>query len=396
MKNPVQLLVTFLFGTALLGCGQSPESATESRTGELPKENTITLELIASLESFGDHYISGIRTPMPASNGDIIISEFGAQQLFRISADGELLQTIGRDGRGPGEFQSIYSLLMAPGDSLHVFDINNSRHQVFGTDGESWSYARELERMRPNAGTEGLKYFAPGRVFEAKGELFGLFRNHIVFGDTATMYQSWIGRVNNNLQPADDEVVLLKTGEDALVIRMDNRGIVTNTHPFSYRLFRNWNESEQLLVEVSNESAELRHYTIDGELIRSVQLPYEKLEADAAARLDYERQMSEYGSDVVQLARSKYLPFEPLIRQFIADDEGRYWMQMSRTDTNSPNWIVFNATGEILGAITFHVDYEAGTATMPMLIHNNSLYAMHYEEFEPSFRVFDIAFGNLE
>ncbi|MCH8556632.1 MAG: hypothetical protein LAT84_02365 [Balneolia bacterium] len=392
MKTTVQLFATFLFGIVFLGCGQSPDDAAQSQTEELPAENTITLEPIVSLESFGDHYISGIRTPMPASNGDIIISEFSAQQLFRISADGELLQTIGRDGRGPGEFQSIYSLLMAPGDSLHVFDINNSRHQVFGTDGETWRSARELERMRPNAGTEGRKQFAPSRVFEADGELFGLFRNHIVVGDTATMYQSWISRVNHNLHPADDEEILLKTGEDALVIRMDNRGIVTNTHPFSYRLFRNWNPNEQLLAEISNENAELRHYNVDGELIRSVQLPYEKLEADVAARADYERQMSEYGNEAVQLTRSKHLPFEPLVREFIADDEGRYWIQMSRSDTDSPNWIVFSAAGEILGAVTFHIDFEAGTATMPMLIQNNRLYAMHYEEFEPSFRIFDIQF----
>ena len=380
-----------LFPLLLSGCGEQ-EREKNLNPQALPSEPSITLDEVAVVEAFGDYYFSGLRTPALAENGDLILSEFNAQMLFRISAGGELLQTIGRDGRGPGEFQSINSMVMAPNDTLHVFDYNNARQQLFAIDGTQWSPARELERRRPSVGTPGLNYFAPSAVFEVNNELIGLFRNRIMPADTASMYHSWPARLDHNLNPVDDEKILLKPSENAMVISIPG-GMLVNSHPFSYQLFLAWNPAAKLLAEISNADAELRLYRPDGEQVRAIQLPYEKAPLDEAAREEYAQQMAEnHGNDIAREARQKSLPHQPLVSDFLIDDAGRYWLQMSRLESSSPNWMVFDADGALLGSLLFTQNWDEGTHTRPLAVHNNRLYTLQYDEYEPTLRIYDVLF----
>lgn len=377
----------------LSGCGQQ-QSRTNLNSQKLPSEPSITLNEVAIVESFGDHYFSGLHTPILTENGELILRDFNAQMLFRISADGELLQTIGRDGRGPGEFQSIHSMVMAPGDTLHVFDYNNMRQQLFAIENNEWSPARELHRKRPSGATPGLNYFQPNSVFEVNNELMGLFQNQIVPGDSATMYHSWLARLDSNLNPLDDEKILLKPSENAMVIAITG-GMLVNSHPFSYRLFRAWNPAEQLLAEVSNADGVLRLYRADGQEVRAIQLPFEKAEPDDAARNEYEQEIArDHGNDIAREARQKSLPHEPLISNFLIDNEGRYWLHMNRLEEDNPNWIVFGADGELLGSFLLTWNWDEGAMTRPLLVHKNRIYALHYYDYEPSLRIYDISFDH--
>lgn len=379
----------------LLGCGQQ-DSENSLNSQELPSKPTSTLEDVAIVKSFGDHYFSGLQSPMLTKNGDVILSDFNPKILFRISADGELLQTIGREGRGPGEFQSIHSMVMAPGDTVHVFDYNNMRQQLFAADGSQWSFVREVDRRRPSAETPGLNYFEPSSVFEVENELIGLFRNQIVPGDTATMYHSWLARLDENLNPADDEKILLKPSDNAMVINITG-GMHVRSHPFSYKLFRAWNPVEQLLAEVSNADAVIRLYKLDGEEVRAIQLPYEKADPDQAARNEYEQQVAEnHGSDIAREARLKSLPHEPLVSNFLTDNKGRYWLQMSRLEEGSPNWMVFGADGELLGSFLLTWNWDEGVLTRPLVVHNNRMYALYFYDFEPSLRIYDVSLDSVE
>jgi len=372
---------------------QESESGHNSQT--LPSEPTITLDEVAVVESFGDHYFTGLRTPLPTENGDLIVSTFNAQMLFRISADGGLLQTIGREGRGPGEFQMIRGKVMAPGDTVHVFDFNNMRQQLLAYDGEMWSQAREVERIQSSPEDTGLLYFEPTSVFEVDNELMGLFRNRIVQADTATMFHSWLARLDHNLNPSDNDKILLKPSEKPMIINVSG-GTHVLSHPYSYRLFREWNPATELLAEVANTDAVLRLYSADGEKIRAIRLPYEKKEPDLSERDRYERQMTrDYSSDAAQEARQMSLPHEPLISSFLIDNEGRYWLQMSRVEEGRPNWIVFSDEGELLGSLHLTEDLDAGTLARPLLVHNNRMYALHYHDFEPSLRIYDVSFNAL-
>ncbi|MFV1987299.1 MAG: 6-bladed beta-propeller [Gemmatimonadota bacterium] len=82
-------------------------------------------------ETFGN--VSGL---VFDANGNLFMLDRDAGHIVMISPTGEFVRTIGRQGQGPGELVSPFSLALLPEDRLVVFDFSKMGFQVFGTDGE--------------------------------------------------------------------------------------------------------------------------------------------------------------------------------------------------------------------------------------------------------------------
>ncbi len=63
-----------------------------------------------------------------------VVESYGTR-IKVFDAEGRYLESLGREGGGPGEFRGISAIAVAPGDTLHVFDWSNVRWSVFGPDG---------------------------------------------------------------------------------------------------------------------------------------------------------------------------------------------------------------------------------------------------------------------
>lgn len=76
-------------------------------------------------------------------NGDLYVADgYGNARVHRFSAAGELLQSWGSPGAGPGEFKIPHGIGVHPDGTVFVADRENSRLQLFGLDGEfieEWS-----------------------------------------------------------------------------------------------------------------------------------------------------------------------------------------------------------------------------------------------------------------
>lgn len=64
-------------------------------------------------------------------DGGVLVVDAGASTLFAVDAAGEAIRTTGGAGEGPGEFQSISSLVPLPADSFLVADDANDRVSFF-------------------------------------------------------------------------------------------------------------------------------------------------------------------------------------------------------------------------------------------------------------------------
>ena len=62
------------------------------------------------------------------SRGRFLVLSDTRQQMLLFDGRGTFLREVGRAGRGPGEFRSIASLMIGPGDSLFVFDLGQRLH----------------------------------------------------------------------------------------------------------------------------------------------------------------------------------------------------------------------------------------------------------------------------
>jgi DNA-binding beta-propeller fold protein YncE len=94
-----------------------------------------------------------------AANGDIYVTDgYGNARVHRFSADGELLQSWGEPGSGPGQFMLPHDLTIDAEGRLLVGDRANERIQVFSPTGE---YLAEWGGVHPN----GLSVDSDGWVY---------------------------------------------------------------------------------------------------------------------------------------------------------------------------------------------------------------------------------------
>jgi hypothetical protein len=67
-------------------------------------------------------------------SNDAVVADPEATTIYRVSLEGEVLDSIGRRGDGPGEYRSLSSLIRQPEDSLLVLDRGLMRLTTLGPD----------------------------------------------------------------------------------------------------------------------------------------------------------------------------------------------------------------------------------------------------------------------
>ena len=77
--------------------------------------------------------ISGIAVD---SEGRIYVLDYKEAQIKVFARNGDYLKTIGREGQGPGELASPYSICVTEQDQIMIQDLNNHRMIFFSLDGK--------------------------------------------------------------------------------------------------------------------------------------------------------------------------------------------------------------------------------------------------------------------
>lgn len=94
----------------------------------------ITSEQTESSES--NLAFSQLGRTVVSDDGDIYSVDPWQSIILRFDDQGNLLNTIGGEGRGPGEFQSIYSMAILDGGKLFAYDYMSARAITFHSNGE--------------------------------------------------------------------------------------------------------------------------------------------------------------------------------------------------------------------------------------------------------------------
>jgi hypothetical protein len=96
-------------------------------------EITFDLEEDLSIGSEEDENYMFYRAgpPVVDSEGNILILDRGNYRIQKYDKDGKYLQTIGRQGQGPGEFEMPFTLWMDADDNIYVWDMGRRIIQKF-------------------------------------------------------------------------------------------------------------------------------------------------------------------------------------------------------------------------------------------------------------------------
>jgi DNA-binding beta-propeller fold protein YncE len=152
-----------------------------------------------------------------APNGDIYVADgYANSAVHRFSGDGELKQTWGKQGDGPGEFTTPHAVWVDSEGRVLVADRENNRIQVFTGDGDYLdSWGDHYHPMDIYVDADGLIYVTDQiprlSVLAADGRLIGrcrpvLYGAHGVWGDSrGNLYLAEASPMNRitRLEPLD-------------------------------------------------------------------------------------------------------------------------------------------------------------------------------------------------
>lgn len=121
------------------------------------------------------------------AEGNLYVTDSEANHIIKIDADGRLVTTIGRPGEGPGEFVSLYKVLVWPGGSFMANDGGRDVFHLFDADGNF----QRMVRWRAVTGTISLDFnstrtMRPGpgpEIIYAQGTDRGLTRLYGALAD---------------------------------------------------------------------------------------------------------------------------------------------------------------------------------------------------------------------
>lgn len=321
-----------------LGCNHDSGSrAAESASWLLSERPSLQ---VGSEE--GPQALDGVYGGLIAREGTVVLGNSGTQELRFFDATGKLTQVAGREGAGPGEFQSISWIRRFRGDSILVFDMLAQRFSVWSGSG---AFAREFRVRGAQGHTRPIAAFSDGHVLVAAENGFDPRRAKGLVRDE--MHLSLITPIG---EPAGD--IGRFPGAEWLLYK-DANSFRASQFPFGRAGFAD--ASGNHVVYASSDSAVLSVYDRAGTLVRSVPLP-------AAARRELTRSeidgvLADYGDEGTRRAIRQQLRSggtrvqARAIRDVRVDADGKVWIQMPGTGSGMSRWVVMSITGEELGSV---------------------------------------------
>lgn len=262
----------------------------------------------------------------------------GQETVYVFDGEGRPVTTIGRNGAGPGEYRSIFSLSYNSG-ILYVLDYSLQRFQGFSTESFEPVMISDLTSSQWDISGENSAVF-PYRI-EAydDGSLLGIF-NYLTFEtDKLLIYRiDQNGSVSSERLADLDYIRHLRDPVESGRAYYDpfgGRGLISVSD--DGRIYYLW--SEDFLVRVLDS---------DGNDLHAFYYPVEKAELENTEALNF------YGTgpsveSFQRTIRSDGIPDHwRAIEHMVVDDQNRIWVSVITEDSETYDWWVMDEKGELL------------------------------------------------
>lgn len=312
-----------LFFVALLfaGCGE-PQESSDLGSWTLDTESlTLTEEMKTS--GTENYFFGDIGNLAVTPDGRLIVADTDAQHLKVLRPDGTLIDSVGRAGQGPGEFQSVGSVQVGPNDSLYVGDSRANRLSIFAP-GSPYGFDRVL-----SSNESGVSQYLP-------------------------LGNQYAGMVGGGFDPRSDERpppnVWRMVGPDGTVgdtlftarrrYRMMgkvNGGLVVGTVPYTRRTIVT-NGPDNRIYYAWTDSLHIKALTPEGgsEVMASIPappVPIRSAERDTA--------LAQFDGSGLRSKMSSAMPdIKPALTGMLVADDGRIWVERPTQEVNpdSTTW----------------------------------------------------------
>lgn len=337
---------------ACLGCADDPQAEGEviSRAEMISAPEIIVGgEPTWATRNDSERPLHQVEDAATLASGEIAVLTQEAVAVY--DRAGRRARTIGRPGKGPGEFTRAFDLIVA-GDSLVVFDLPERKIMVFSSDGE----LRDQIVLREDSPEQLLSVLEDGNFLFKKDD----------WGERTTEFKPAY-RIYLRFSP--EGVVLDTLGQHvyAEVATLPEVGV------------RTWRTFAPVAstaagprgVWATTGGPEVTHYDLQGRPSRTVTWEAERRRVTTKDLAQYvENWVQLYPSDMHAAARAR-MRVTPVADTFPATSalalglDGRLWVEKYQPYTGSKprQWMVFDTAGAIQGWVTLppkSMLYEAG------------------------------------
>jgi len=289
--------------------------------------------------------------------GRVYIADDKVMKIHVFNSDGKYLKSLGRKGRGPGEFLSIADMKIVLG-KLYISDFLNFRTTIYSLDSLkviNTVNGRQTVNKKEVGGING--WVRSMLLLRSNGTFLAGFTKHILDERLGSPTFN-IGKdrpvkfyfMNKKSKIISGEIFQIKKDEKILLAQFGGR-VSSNIRPLPFL--------GRTIIAISNnnhiyitwtDNFLIKVYGADGNYIRAFYYPFRKKVIHRKELLSLINK-NDWNRFVVEHAK---LPkIWPVIYSMIVDDHDRLWVSVIVPQKGVREWLVLKDTGALIAKFTW-------------------------------------------
>lgn len=382
----LRLQLLALIALLVTACSQNSGDETETQTAESKQvieqpnsdvDNDTDTKTSAIIEfqfererSFGstDQVMMGEIGPVAVGpNGEVFLSDSDQATIHVFQSDGSYIKTLGRQGRGPGEFMFIYgyTTMATKTNRLYVTDLAGMifqfpfRMHAFSMD--DLVFNKTMVLLAENKSEfDQLKGHYSKRIFPLDDGRF-LVSYHRSPNDYQELdsfihyvIQDSTGNITDGPMLRQKDRKQLSTEIKSVYRGRINDYVAITSLPFFGKSILEVSTDDTIYAVNHTEEFIIDIYSIEGDHVRSIEHEFENLpfnKNDVIDRYERTNYKKELGDGVVKkmIEEAEQLPNHwPAIHEMLIDSSNRLWVSAIVEDFDVYEWWVLESSGELI------------------------------------------------
>lgn len=373
--------LTSLRLAAVVAAGVSVACADDTREADRPAVGTdrpwadedVWWDVALEAVSEPDLYLTYILGVDVDSRGRVFLVDGGQGGITVLTPELGYLQTVGREGEGPGEFD-VRQVQILPGDTLFVYDPGLGRITLFAPDSLEFVATALPPNLEQGPVSRLWKLPARGRFFALDRLPFFADESGIDDGQRLDVLLS----LDESTHPVGDTLASL-VGSESLVVRQPGFVMVTR-HPFGRATFVRSLAGDRL-VYANSETFDVTVLDFEGTTIHAFSHPTTAIPVTSE---ELQAEVEEMSEPVADVLRSGAPYTWPALAGLVTDDRDRIWVGIRGSGGASQwEWAAFTADGTHVGSILLPAEH------LLQVVRDGRLFVVSHDELDvPSIQAY--------
>ncbi|MDZ7808434.1 MAG: 6-bladed beta-propeller [Gracilimonas sp.] len=318
------------------------------------KELSFSKELL--LDADNPEILIGAFSGMTVDDqGLIYIADTKLQQIHKFSSEGNYLASIGREGKGPGEFDGLNPAIKIHSNRLFVLQNNAREIDVFDTGTNKHLQTITIENVKIDNKPIGT----PRNIFPSdNGNVIVTFVDPYFFkpedGDTQKLIT--LSEIDLKGEFINEKLLQVPTPfptNNRLVYMEDN-----SINIFTADMYPDLKISSntEKIVIAKSDSLQFTEYDLAGSKISEVKaqnslIPFTDSDLDSLS--------SKRGDKIIKAVNNTGKPdFWPAFEEFIIDTDGRYWIKQHNPWSDTQPWLIIDKSSDAKWTVNLPSDIK--------------------------------------